>query len=91
MLRIADTECGKVRGLPGADARITVFKGIPFAKAPVGENRWRAPQAAEPWDGVREAFEFGPIPIQDTPGLGTDIYCREWHVDSEIPMSEDCL
>ena len=29
--------------------------------------------------------------IVDTPGLGTDIYCREWHVDPEIPMSEDCL
>lgn len=91
MLRIAQTENGKVRGLPAADPRITSFKGIPFAAPPVGENRWRAPQPAANWDGVRDCFEFGPISMQDTPGIGTDIYCREWHVDPEIPMSEDCL
>ena len=91
MIRIADTENGKVRGLPAADPRITSFKGIPFAAPPVGENRWRAPQPAENWNGVRDCLEFAPISVQDTPGLGTDLYCREWHVDSEIPMSEDCL
>ncbi len=91
MNRIADTENGKVRGLPGADPRITVFKGIPFAAPPTGENRWRAPQPCRDWEGVREAYEFAPISIQDTPGLGSDIYCREWHVDPEIPMDEDCL
>lgn len=80
-----------VRGLPSTDMRITVYKGIPFAAPPVGENRWRAPQRCEDWEGVREAFEYGPIPIQDTPGLGTDVYCKEWHVDPDIPMSEDCL
>lgn len=91
MLRIANTENGQVRGLPAADPRITSFKGIPFAAPPVGENRWRAPQPAENWRGVRCCFEFAPISVQDTPGLGDDIYCREWHVDPEIPMSEDCL
>ncbi len=44
MIRIAKTENGLVRGLEGADPRITAFKGIPFAAPPVGENRWRAPQ-----------------------------------------------
>lgn len=91
MLRVAKTENGKVQGLPGSDPRITSFKGIPFAAPPVGENRWRAPQPCENWEGIRQAFDFGPIAIQDTPGLGTDIYCREWHVDPDIPMSEDCL
>ncbi len=91
MLRIAKTENGMVRGLPGADPRVTVFKGIPFAAPPTGENRWRAPQPCRNWEGIRDAFEFAPISVQDTPGLGTDIYCREWHVDPEIPMSEDCL
>ena len=91
MLRVCKTENGLVRGLPAVDNRITSFKGIPFAAPPVGKNRWRAPQPAEDWEGIRDAFEFGPIGIQDTPGLGTDIYCREWHVDPEIPMSEDCL
>ena len=91
MIRTAKTENGTVRGLPAADPRITSFKGIPFAAPPVGDNRWRAPQPCENWEGVRDCFEFAPISVQDTPGLGTDIYCREWHVDPEIPMSEDCL
>lgn len=91
MIRVAKTENGMVKGLPAADPRITAFKGIPFAAPPVGENRWRAPQPCENWEGVRECFAFAPISMQDTPGLGTDIYCREWHVDPEIEMGEDCL
>ncbi len=91
MLRETRVENGAVRGLPGTNPRITVYKGIPFAAPPVGENRWRAPQPAKNWDGVYEAYKFGPISVQDTPGLGDDIYCRDWHVDPEIPMSEDCL
>ena len=91
MIRITDTENGKVRGIPAADPRITAFKGIPFAAPPVGENRWRAPQPCKNWEGVRDCLEFAPISMQDTPGIGDDIYCREWHVDPEIPMSEDCL
>ena len=91
MLRETKTENGLVRGLPAANNRITVYKGVPFAAPPVGKNRWRAPQPAENWEGVRDCYKFGPISVQDTPGVGTDIYCREWHVDPEIPMSEDCL
>ena len=91
MLREVRTENGLVRGIEAADPRITAFKGIPFAAPPVGENRWRAPQPAQNWEGVREACRFGPIAMQDTPGIGDDIYCREWHVDPEIDMSEDCL
>ncbi|MBR6322545.1 MAG: carboxylesterase family protein, partial [Lachnospiraceae bacterium] len=37
MLRETRTENGAVRGLPGTDARITVFKGIPYAAPPVGK------------------------------------------------------
>lgn len=44
MIREAKTENGWVRGIEAADPRITVFKGIPFAAPPIGENRWRAPQ-----------------------------------------------
>lgn len=91
MLRTAVTQNGTVKGLPGNDNRVTAFKGIPFAAPPVGDLRWRAPKPHENWKGVRTAYEFGPIATQDTPGLGTDIYCSEWHVDAEIPMSEDCL
>ena len=91
MLKVVKTENGLVRGLPGNNTRVSVFKGIPFAAPPVGKNRWRAPQPAADWEGIRDCYTFGPISMQDIPGLGTDIYCREWHVDPEIPMDEDCL
>ncbi len=91
MIRVAETENGKVRGIEAADPRITAFKGIPFAAPPVGDLRWRAPQPAANWEGVRDCARFAPIAMQPTPGIGDNIYIREWHVDSEVPMDEDCL
>lgn len=82
MIREAKTENGWVRGIEAADPRITVFKGIPFAAPPIGENRWRAPQPAADWEGVRDASRFAPISMQSIPGLGTDVYCKEWHCRS---------
>jgi para-nitrobenzyl esterase len=61
ILRITKTENGTVRGIQGTDARITVFKGIPFAAPPVGDLRWRAPKPAADWKGVRACLEFMPI------------------------------
>ncbi|MCJ8008437.1 carboxylesterase/lipase family protein [Lederbergia wuyishanensis] len=92
MLREVTIENGIVRGLPAADPRITSFKGIPFAAPPVGENRWRAPMPAHDWDGVLKAFEFAPVSMQGKIGINKeDIYTREWNVDPNIPMDEDCL
>ena len=91
MLKIVKTENGLVRGLPGNNTRITAFKGIPFAKPPIGENRWKAPLPCEDWEGIYDAYKFAPISVQDQPGVGTDIYCREWHVDPDIEIGEDCL
>ena len=91
MLREVEVENGRLRGIPSADPRVTIFKGVPYAASPVGKNRWRAPQPAENWEGVREAYTFAPISIQDQPGIGDDVYCKEWHVDKDIPMDEDCL
>lgn len=91
MIRETKTENGIVRGIASADPRVTAFRGIPFAAPPVGDLRWRAPQPAADWEGVKECYKFAPISVQDQPGVGTDIYCREWHVDPDIPMGEDCL
>ena len=92
MLRVTKTESGMVKGFPGTDARITVFKGIPFAAPTCGENRWRAPQPPKSWEGVRECYEFGPITMQAVPGKNPDaFYSKEWHVDPEVPMNEDGL
>ena len=83
MLREVRTENGWVRGLPAADPRITAFKGIPFAAPPVGDLRWRAPQPAKDWEGVLEAYAFGPIAMQWTPGANAaDFFRRVWHPEN---------
>lgn len=91
MLRKVTTENGIVKGLPGTNARITVFKGIPFAAPPVGDLRWKAPQPAKNWEGELEAYKFKNISVQDTPGVEEGLYDKEWHVDNQISMGEDCL
>src|SRR5262245_28821019 len=49
---------------------VRVFKGIPFAAPPLGENRWRAPLPAAKWDGVRKADAFGAPCIAGAPAAG---------------------
>ncbi len=92
MLRKVQVENGWVEGLPAADPRITSFKGIPFAASAGGDNRWRAPQPAKDWDGVRKAYAFGPIAMQTKPGQNKEnVYTWEWNPDENIEQSEDCL
>ena len=93
MLRIVKTKLGTVEGLPAADPRITAFKSVPFAKPPVGKLRFAPPQPAEAWNGVRQCYTFPPIPVQPSPNRNPppeDVYSREWSVDPDIPVSEDC-
>ncbi len=44
---------------------VRVFKGIPFAEPPVGDLRWKPPQAVKPWEGVKKTQSFGPAPMQN--------------------------
>ena len=57
---IRRTSSGEVVGF-FAEAGTRAWVGIPYARPPVGELRWRPPQPPEPWDGVREALAFGNI------------------------------
>lgn len=64
---MAQTQVKTVEGiLEGKDlSGIHVFKGVPFAAPPVGNLRWKAPQPAAHWEGVRMAKEYGPNPMQE--------------------------
>ena len=66
-----------------SESGVSVFRGVPFAKPPVGELRWKAPQPFPNWNGVRKADKFGPRPMQKF--IFTDMKFRS---DS---ASEDCL
>ena len=55
---------GKLTGVYTADRQVEVYAGIPYAKPPVGELRWKAPEDPEPWSGVRAADSFGPMFMQ---------------------------
>ena len=68
------TDSGAVRGAwhehtsaDGRTSRHAVFRGIPFAAAPVGQLRFAAPQPPVAWDGVRDATQFGPTPQRISP------------------------
>ena len=79
---------GLVAGVGGRNATIAVFKGIPFAAPPVGSMRWRAPQPAAPWSGVRHADAFSPSCIQ-TIVTEKKPWTYEFMAHGEV--SEDCL
>jgi para-nitrobenzyl esterase len=74
-------ETGVVKG--AVDNGVAAFKGIPFAAPPVGALRWKAPQPAPHWKGVREAVEFGPRCMQGP--IYNDMVFRD------KGPSEDCL
>ena len=80
----ATTDKGVVEGTASKDHPTThIFKGIPYAAPPVGALRWKAPQPAASWTGVRKAVEFGPR-------------CMQGHIYNDMIFrdpgpSEDCL
>jgi para-nitrobenzyl esterase len=70
--------------LQGAiEYNMQVFKNIPYAAPPVGELRWRPPQAALAWTGVRDASKFGPSCPQPV--------IKNLNSNQDLPGSEDCL
>lgn len=77
------TDAGKVEGTVSADAKVRIFKGIPYAAPPVGELRWKPPQPVAPWKGVRKAAGFGARCMQGN--VYSDMVFRD------SGPSEDCL
>jgi len=80
---VVETRYGRLAGrsLDGVEA----FLGVRYARAPIGELRFRAPRPPEPWSGTCAAQEFGPIAPQLPPSFSTLL------PKSHLPTSEDCL
>lgn len=86
---LVKTQNGMVEGYATSDKNIRIFKGIPFAAPPVGDLRWKAPQAVQNWSGVKKCVAFSASPIQDLP---KPFYCwSEEFIAKPEPLSEDCL
>lgn len=77
-----------------AENGLTVYKGIPFAAPPIGDLRWKAPQPAHPWEGIKQADNFAPTPMQGgNPPSGKSedcLYLNIWtpakSADEKIPV-----
>ena len=78
-----ETRDGVLSGLE--EDGLAVFRGIPYAAPPTGEGRWRPPAPVEPWAGVRDAHEFGPIAPQLAAARGTAVF------GDPTDHDEDCL
>src|SRR5579864_5446839 len=79
-------EQGLLAGTSGSSADMRVYRGIPFAAPPVGDLRWKAPQPAAKWQGVRQAAEFSNACWQTQYPAAAAIYQAKLP-----PLSEDCL
>jgi para-nitrobenzyl esterase len=81
------TDKGWIAGTLMGDVKnsVRVFRGIPYAAAPLGELRWREPQPVAAWQGIRETTQYGKMCPQSFPAS---------RVADSVPesgMSEDCL
>jgi len=79
----AKTANGAIEGLYDTRSGLQLFFGVPFAKPPVGNLRWKAPQPLDNWQGVRSTKAFAPRPVQAV--VFGDMNSRSDGV------SEDCL
>jgi para-nitrobenzyl esterase len=74
---------GVLQGVKNWDTTVVMYRGVPFAAAPVGDLRWKDPQPAPDWKGVRVADKYGAACLQTN--VFGDIYFRD------AQPSEDCL
>ena len=91
---------GQLTGVYNKDHTVKAYGGIPYAKPPVGELRFREPQAPDKWEGVRACNHFGPMAMQPTSSviydslsriLGFHDYKVQFGDEFVEEMSEDCL
>ncbi len=81
---LVQTKYGKIQGDENGD--VIVWKGVPYAKPPVGDLRWKPPQDLTHWSGTRDATEPASVCTQL---FTTEEWIRTGVVDPA--SSEDCL
>ena len=85
--KLISTKNGKISGTKNGN--VSIFKGIPFAAPPVGELRWKAPEPAKNWSGIKKCEAFSASPMQNKPA---PFMCwTEEFIAPPEPLSEDCL
>src|SRR6188508_873396 len=81
---VVTTRQGAVRGV--VENGVAVFRGIPYAEAPVGTRRFKPPVRVARWEGIRDARRFGEIcPQTDESPIDTASLPRG------VPQGDDCL
>ncbi len=86
-----EVDSGRIEGTAGRSPDVRVFKGVPFAMPPVGENRWRPPQPVPPWEGVLPTREFRARCVQSTGGLDTAEDCLYLNIWTTAGSATDRL
>lgn len=77
---------GPIQGVASpVDPSITLYKGVPYAAPPLGQNRWREPQPVVPWESIKVCDTTGPVCPQVAPDPRYVNILKGW------PQSEDCL
>ena len=87
---------GQITGTRSEDGEVAIYKGIPYAAAPIGDLRFANPEDVIPWDGVRSCDTFGNIAYQNWPDFSMPwmkVYSPEFLASEERGdvRSEDCL
>ncbi|MBR4667653.1 MAG: carboxylesterase family protein [Butyrivibrio sp.] len=97
---VVEIEQGQLTGVYSKDHSVEVYAGIPYAKPPVGDLRFKEPQAPEKWSGVLAADHFGPMAMQTRGSVLYDSLSHiiGWHDyrvkfgdEYKEEVSEDCL
>ncbi|XP_020714307.1 esterase B1 isoform X2 [Ceratitis capitata] len=96
---VTPTKYGKIKGIKRKSIynhNFYAFEGVPYAKPPIGELRFRAPQPPEPWTGVRDCTSMGNIPLQRHFVLGIthgtedclylNVYAKQLKSDQPLPV-----
>src|SRR5216683_62402 len=78
---LVETQYGKVKG--AQEDAVSSWKGIPYAKPPLGALRFHPPQPPETWSGIRQVTQFGPVAMQSS--------AIQKLAGRRLSMSEDCL